>query len=137
MNRPHKLATTLSIGVLALGLAACGQSQEEKEQAACDAIAELSTTLSDVGANLDAESTVEQWRDARSQVRKAIEEAEDAVEEADEAAWDEVDDAWDRFEDAVQDVDGSATVPEAGASLRDDLAALQAARDQAASGLTC
>ncbi|MBA4609582.1 hypothetical protein H1W00_13935 [Aeromicrobium sp. Marseille-Q0843] len=138
MNGPKKtLATALTAGVLALGLGACGQSQEEKEAAACDALDDLGTTLTEVGSTLTPESTVEQWRDARFEVRKAIEKAEDKVDEADEAAWEEVDDAWERFEDGVQTVDGDATVPEARASLGDDFNAVQSARERAASGLSC
>ncbi|SKB08978.1 hypothetical protein [Aeromicrobium choanae] len=138
MNGPQKtLATALTAGVLALGLGACGQSQEEKEAAACDALDELGTTLTEVGSTLTADSTVEEWRDARFEVRKAIDKAEDKVDEADEAAWDEVDDAWERFEDGVQNVDGSATVPEATASLASDFEAVKSARERAASGLSC
>lgn len=138
MNASKKtLAASLTAVVLALGLTACGQSQEEKEAAACDAIDELRATLTDVGSGLNAQSTVDQWRDARFEVRKAIDKAEDKIEEADEASWDEVDDAWDRFEDAVENVDGDATAPEARASLVDDFEQLQSARDRASSGLSC
>ncbi|MFO6454149.1 MULTISPECIES: hypothetical protein [unclassified Aeromicrobium] len=131
------LATVLTASALTLGLSACGQSQEEKEAAACEAIDELRTTLTDVGSTLNAQSTVDEWRDARFEVRKAVEKAEDRIEEADEASWDEVDDAWDRFEDAVENVDGSSTPEEARASLVDDFAQLQAARDRAAAGFSC
>lgn len=137
MNRMKTIAAGLTAAVLTLGLSACGQSQEDKEAKACDAIAELRTTLQETSANLDAQSTVEQWRDARSQVSQQIEKVEDTVEDANEAAWDQLDDAWDRFEDAVQDVDRDATIPQAGASLVEDFQALQAARDEAAQGLTC
>lgn len=137
MTTPKTLAAILTASALTLGLSACGQSQEEKEAAACDAIDELRTTLTDVGSSLNAQSTIDEWRDARFEVRKAIEKAEDRIEEADEASWDEVDDAWDRFEDAVENVDGSSTPEEARASLVDDFEQLQAARDRAASGLSC
>jgi len=48
-----------------------------------------------------------------------------------------VEDAWDRLDDAVEQVDGDATLSQAADSLRDDVAAVQDARESLVTELGC
>ena len=129
-----------AIAVLGLGLSACSSSDEkaaENMTAACDAVADLGTTIDTAKSSLNASSTVEQWQTARDDIKKQVEATDKALEKVGEDYADQIDEAWDSFDQAVNDIDSSSTIPEAGATLVEEVQGIQTARTEALSGLDC
>lgn len=129
----------LPVAVLAvalLSLSACSESTEDKEAAACDAYATFQSAAADLDA-LTLESTVDEISAARRAAANAYEDLENAADEVAEARSGELEEAIEALEDAVENIDGSATLPAAAASLQEEVAAVRAARDNLAAELSC
>lgn len=127
---------------LALGaaLTACSSDEEKKDEHradACAAISTLATQVEEMRTTLTADSTVEQWRDARDVLRANVDEVEDALEKVAEDSAEDLDEAWDAFTDQLSAVDDQATPAEAGKTLVEEFQAFQDARTKAAEGLDC
>lgn len=130
-------ALTLTLG---LALTACSSDDEKNDKhraEACTAVENLRVQVEEMRATLTADSTVEEWREARDVVKANVEKVEDALEDVSDDSADKVETAWEEFNDQLSAVEEDATVPEAGKTLSEEFQALQDARTEAASGLTC
>lgn len=132
----------LAVLPLALGLSltACSSDEEKSEEnraAACTAIETLRTEVEEMRTTLTADSTVEEWREARDVLEANVEKVDDELDEVAEDSADEIEAAWDAFTDAVAAVDEDATVPEAGQGLVEEFQKLQDVRAKVATGLDC
>jgi len=121
-------------GSLALG--ACSGSSAEKEEAACDSYATFADAVSQLDT-LDKSSSVDEINAVRDDVATAYEDFRADLDEVAEDRAEALEDAWTEFRKAVDDIDGDATVPEAAASLQEEVSAIQSARAEAAEELSC
>lgn len=137
-----KTLTRVAVLPITLGLAltSCSSDEEKSDEnraEACSAIENLRTQVENVRTTLNANSTVEQWREARDVIKVNVEKVEDALEDVSADSADEIEAAWDEFTDQLSAVDEDATVPEAGQTLVEEFQTLQDARTKAAAGLDC
>jgi chromosome segregation ATPase len=136
MRRRAALAVLPIAAALALG--ACSSDTPEQNSArACEAAAELATSLDDLEATLTQDATVDEIRAARDAADAAQERLDEAADDVARDRADTLDDAWERLDDAVDDVAGDATLAEALDSLRDEAAQVRAARQELVDELTC
>lgn len=139
-NFTTRSVSLAAASILCLALAACSSDEDEQakhEAEACAATSELRTTIESARTNLTAESTVEEWREARNTIRDHAEKAEQSLEKVAEDSAEDLEDAWKEFTDAVDAIDDDATVQQAGTTLVEEIQALQDARADAVSGLDC
>ncbi|KAM9865195.1 hypothetical protein ACIFOC_01724 [Leucobacter aridicollis] len=128
----------LACGALALSLAACSSpAPEENEGAACDAYGEFATTVDDARASLSASSTIEEITAARDEVQQSYEKLQEALVEVNKDRDSLLEDAWADFDKAINDIDPTMTVPDAVASLQEEVAAIEAAKQGLDESLTC
>lgn len=132
----RRVALPAVVATAILGLSACSESTEEKEAAACDAYANFQEAVAGLDT-LTPESTVDEISSAREDAATAYEDLENAADEVAESRSGELEDAIEALEDAIKDIDGDATVPEAAASLREEVDAVRTARDDLAAELSC
>jgi len=126
---------TLIAGVL---LASCSSdTPAENTEQACAHAEELSAALASLNETLTGDGTVDDVKSARSEVATAYDALDGALDDVAQDRLDAVEDAWDRLDDAVEQVDGDATLSQAADSLRDDVAAVQDARESLVTELGC
>lgn len=131
------LAAPLLSGALAVSLVGCGSSPEENAQDACAAYETFTQSVTQATTSLSASSTIEEITDARDAVQSAYTDLDAALDNVSQDRRQALADAWESFNDAVSDTDDSLTVPEAVASLRDEVANLETARAALGEDLTC
>ncbi|MBD7995458.1 hypothetical protein H9639_09135 [Arthrobacter sp. Sa2CUA1] len=139
MFRSSRFALTAVFAAAALSAAACSgnDTPAENTQSACDAYAEFSGTVSDARTSIDSSSTIEEIQAERDSIRNAYQDLGPALESVAEDRRTALDDAWKNFDDAVANIDESMTVPQAAASLSDDIDQIRSARDGLESDLGC
>ena len=126
-------------GLAVLGLAGCGSdtpSQSEAESAACDAIASVESALDGV-AGLNADSTVDEAKQAQQELDDAItglEEAATDLTAADQAALQAGGEA---ISSAIDAASGSDTLGTAGQAIASASGTLKEAVGQISNGLNC
>jgi hypothetical protein len=126
-------------GLAVLGLAGCGSdtpTQAEAESQACDAIASVQSALEGV-AGLNADSTVDEAKQAQQQLDDAIsglEEAATDLKAADQAALQAGGEA---ISSAIDSVSGSDTIGAAGQAVASASETLKSAVGQIGDGLGC
>ena len=126
---------TLIAGVL---LASCSSdTPAENTEQACAHAEELSAALASLNETLTGDGTVDDVKSARSEVATAYDALDGALDDVAQDRLDAVEDAWDRLDDAIEQVDGDATLSQAADSLRDDVAAVQDARESLVTELGC
>lgn len=139
MRTMRTLTLAAATGLAVLGLAGCGNdtpTQADAESAACDAIASVQSALEGV-ANLDADSTVDEAKQAQEQLDEAIsglEEAATDLKAADQAALQAGGQA---ISSAIDGVSGSDTIGAAGQALASASDTLKSAVGQIGDGLGC
>lgn len=128
----------LACGALALTLVACSSpAPEVNEGAACDAYGAFATTVDDARATLSASSTIEEITDARDEVHQSYEKLQEALVAVNKDRDSQLEDAWADFDKAVKNIDPTMTIPDAVASLQEEVDAIEAARQGLDESLTC
>lgn len=133
------LTVVLALAAATSLAAACGGGGEdtaEAQQELCTALGEFGTAVRDL-RSLDANSTIEQWDDARGAVSNAWDNVKDQAADVEEARSDEVDSAYDDLESAIDSVPDDTPVDQAVAQVAPQVAALETAWDGYYSGLGC
>ena len=126
------------VGLILLGTAACSsETPEENTAQACSAAEELSTALDNFDTTLTPDATVAEVQSARDEVRQAWQAFDSAASDVAQDRGQALDDAWESFNGAVDDVEGGESVSDAVDSLKDDAAAVKAARDSISDELGC
>ena len=126
-------------GLAVLGLAGCGSdtpSQSEAESAACDAITSVESALDGV-AGLNADSTVDEAKQAQQELDDAItglEEAATDLTAADQAALQAGGEA---ISSAIDAASGSDTLGTNGQAIASASGTLKEAVGQISNGLSC
>lgn len=128
----------LACGALALTLAACSSpTPEENESAACDAYTAFVTTVDDARASLSASSTIEEINVARDDVRGSYENLQEALVEVNKDRDSALESAWADFDKAVTNIDPNMTIPDAVASLQEEVAGIETAKQGLDKSLAC
>ena len=119
--------------MLALAAATCvaaarggGEDTAEAQQELCTALSEFGTDVRDF-RSLDANSTIEQWDDARNAASDAWDNVQDEAADVEEARADEVEGAYDDLQSAIDDVPDDTPVDQAVAQVAPQIGALETA----------
>lgn len=137
--RRHPGVLTAGVALIAgVLLASCSSdTPAENTEQACAHAEELSAALASLNETLTGDGTVDDVKSARSEVATAYDALDGALDDVAQDRLDAVEDAWDRLDDAIEQVDGDATLSQAADSLRDDVAAVQDARESLVTELGC
>ncbi|WP_066295497.1 hypothetical protein [Arthrobacter luteolus] len=132
-------ALAIVFAAAAFSAVACSgdQTPAENTQSACDAYTEFSDTVADARVSIDSSSTIEEIQSERDTIQNAYQDLGPALESVAEDRRTAVEDAWNNFDEAVTNIDESMTVPQAAASLSDEIEQIHAARDGLESELAC
>lgn len=136
----HKFSFTtsfLACGALALSLAACSSTAQENETSACDAYTALVGSVDDARASLSTSSSVGDITDARDEIKTSYENLQTALDKVGKDRSDALASAWGEFDKAVDGIDSDLTVPEAAASLQEEVAGIEAAQQKLDEVLSC
>lgn len=133
---PH-LTLTITCTLAAGLLAACGSDPEEHEAHACEAISNFSVDVGEARTLLASSPTVGEIRDMRAELQVSYAEVADALTEVTNDRVRALEEAWAQFDAAVADVEPDATVPEAVASLQEEIADVERAEQDLRAGLEC
>lgn len=139
MHTTRTLAVITVAGLGAMGLAGCGSdtpTQADAEAQACDAVASVTEALQGV-AGLDADSTVDEAKEAQQSLDDAItglEEAAGDLGAADSAALQAGGQA---ISSAIDGVSGSDTIGAAGEAVAQASDSLRSAVGEIEDGLGC
>lgn len=138
MRNTGKTFTSLSLtALLAVSLAACSSTPQENTKAACDSYTAFSTAVSGLKTSLDSGSTVGDIQSARDKVSSTYSDLQKSLDKVSEDRKNALDSAWNDLNKAVSDVSPDMTVPEAKASLTDDVAKVAAAQTAVNEDLKC
>jgi len=137
MTRRTPLTALAVCGALFLPLAACSSTPQENETAVCDAYASLVGSVSEARASLSKSSTIAEISDARDKIESSYKALQDSLAKVGEDRAANLQTAWDTFTKAVDDIDTESTVPEAAASLTDELADIESAQLKLDEALSC
>ncbi|GAA1495040.1 hypothetical protein [Paeniglutamicibacter kerguelensis] len=138
MRNTTKMFTSLTLtALLGVSLAACSSTPEENTAAACESYAAFVGSVAEVKTSLDSGSTVGDIQAARDKVASTYDDLRKSMENVAEDRKGELDTAWNDLNKAVNDVSSSMTVPEAKASLSDDVAKVEAAQEAVGEDLKC
>lgn len=136
MGASRRYGAVAAIAFASVVAAGCGESVEDAEQSLC---ADLATLRSNVAtlASLDGESTVEEFRQARQNVRDSWREVQASADNLGTDRADAVEDAWDNLADTIDDVDDDQSVSEALEEIGDAREELSEASAKLGSGIDC
>lgn len=137
MTRRTPLTALVLCGAMILPLIACSSTPQENEAAVCDAYTSLVGSVSEARASLSTSSTIAEISDARDSIRSSYQELQDSLAKVGEDRAADLETAWDTFTKAVDDIDTDSTVPEAAASLTDELADIESAQLKFDEALSC
>lgn len=116
--------------LLAVTAVGCGEDSSEEARAQLkEDLAALKTAIAGFDAQ-DASSSIDDIKAARADVQESWDAVKESAGDLHKAEIEEVQSAWDDLSKAVDDIKGDMTVPEAVASLSDEVAALKAAWEQ-------
>lgn len=137
MRRTPLWAAAAAAALAVSTLTGCGDDSQDDAADACASWETYRTAVSDLGATLRSEPTVEQVRDARDQVADAREDLDDALGDVAEDRRHALDSAWEDLADAVDDLPDDATLPQAAQVLAGQADAVASASDGLSAELGC
>lgn len=104
------------LAVAALVASGCGQTTEDAEAQLCADLSDLRSSIADLHA-LTADSSLEEFDEARQNVRSSYRDAVDAARNVSNDRADDVEDAADDFMDSIDDIDDDSSLEDAEAQL--------------------
>ncbi len=137
-----KNAATIGLlmgGILIFALFCAGCATEtvpDAEAELCSDLVELNASLARL-ESLNTSSTMDEFRSAADQVRDDMQQVRSNAADVQEARADELVAAQENLDRAIQDVPGDATLEQALATVRDELAVVRVERDQYFADLGC
>jgi hypothetical protein len=131
-----RFAVAAAVALL-LSLAACGDSDEENTEQACDALADFEQSVASAESTIKPGATIEQLQDARDDVVDSWDSLQDDLEDVAQDRVDDLESAVDDFEKAVGDIDSDSTLSGALNSLSEEAAAVQTQRQALNDSLDC
>ncbi len=135
----------IAIALIALLCLVTGCSTNKSAQDAqaelCENLARLKTSVATLNS-MNPDSTVGDLKEAQQRVRNAFEEVKTSAQTLDSdrlktARTDELEQAHNNLDDAVNSIPDSATVSEGIASIQDEIAVMETAREQTRSAVNC
>lgn len=137
-TRVSLLSSLLACGALALSLTACSAPDPRANEAsACDAYATFAAALDDARTSLSASSTIGEITAARDEIRTAYGKLQSTLEKVGEDRTSALEGAWNTFDRAVDDIDTGLTIPDAVASLQEEVAGIADAERNLDEALSC
>jgi len=130
----HSFSLMIALPLL---LAGCGQpTTAEAEATLCSDLGQLETSLAEL-AQINANSQVNDLRQARENVANAYKNVQTAAQAVEEARLDDLQMAYDDLDKTVNNISGRETVGEATVQIADGMANVKAARQELSAGLQC
>jgi archaellum component FlaC len=118
-------------------VAGCGQpTTAEAEATLCNDLGQLEASLAEL-AQINANSQVNDLRQARENVANAYKNVQTAAQAVEEARLDDLQMAYDDLDKTVNNISGRETVGEATVQIADGMANVKAARQELSAGLQC
>lgn len=111
-------------------------SADEAQTDLCDALGDLRTSLSDLG-DLGADSTIEDFKDARSRVSEDVDAVVDAASELGDTRYDQLGAKTDELRQEIEGLDEDTTLGEAATTIREAIAELANQGASLFSGVDC
>jgi ElaB/YqjD/DUF883 family membrane-anchored ribosome-binding protein len=137
MHVLSRVASSASTLVLAALLAAgCGQSEADAEAALCADLAKLRANASEL-ADISASSSIQEFRKARQNVRRAWSDVRDSARNLSNERADALDDAWGELGDTIEGIDGADSLEGAVATIRAGIEDYEATADEIRSEIDC
>ena len=113
------------------------ETPEETTDAACSSIEELESAVEEAQAELDEDSTVEEFRAQRDNLEEKVQATLENLGDVQQDRADELDEAYQQLDSSVENLEDDATVTEAAQSLREEVSAIGDARGGVSEELTC
>jgi hypothetical protein len=134
----RRVAAVAALAVLAVSVGAgCGgEDTAEATDDLCTSLTEFRTAVTALGA-LSADSTIEQWDDARNAVSSAWDDVREQAGDVAEARFDDVETAYDDLDSAIEDVPDDATVEQGVQQVVPQIAAVDESWEAYYSELGC
>ena len=140
MNSIWRTAILCCLGALLAATIACSGDDNDDvggaESQLCSDLQDLSLAVQKVDA-LTPASTVDQARDARTEVEKAMEEVRKSSKNVSEARVENLDKAYSDFQNSFQNVSGSQTIGSVAADVKVQSANVTLARQQLGQQVRC
>ncbi|MCB0878435.1 MAG: hypothetical protein KDC46_05585 [Thermoleophilia bacterium] len=137
MFRASRAAGLLAVLAAASFIATgCGESVDDAERALCADLATLKANVTTL-TELDADSSVAEFKQARQNVRDSWHDVQDSAANLGDDRFDAYKDAWDDFDDTIGKVDDDASLKDAVGSLQDAADEVDAAGQELGSGIDC
>lgn len=133
----------MGVGLIAAMLAVAAVACDDDGPSEEEAMAQLCSDLTQLEAadaafdNLGADSTIDEIEAANDAYNDALNNVVSSAGDVAEVRAQPIEDAYASLDQAIDDISGDATVVEALSSIGDELAAVDAAYDQAFAGLDC
>jgi hypothetical protein len=134
--RGAAIVTALAVIAVAVSAGCGGEDTTEATDDLCTSLTDFRTSVASLGA-LTADSTIEQWDDARNAVSSAWDDVQEQAGDVAEARFDEVETAYDDLDSAIEDVPDDATVEQAVQQVVPQIAAVDASWEAYYSELGC
>jgi hypothetical protein len=134
----RRAAAVAALVVIAVAAsAACGgEDTAEATDDLCTSLTDFRSAVASLGA-LTADSTIEQWDDARSAVSSAWDDVQEQAGDVAEARFNDVETAYDDLDTAIEDVPDDATVEQAVQQVVPQIAAVDTSWEAYYSELGC
>ncbi len=139
INRWTFLGLGLLVAIVAVVSIACDDDEPSEAEAVAQLCADL-TTLQAADAAFDdlgPGSTINEIQEANADYNDALDDVVSSAKDVATARIQPIEAAYDSLDKAISDISGDTTIPEALASISDELASVDAAYASAFSGVDC
>lgn len=130
------IAIALILPLLLVAGCSTEKSAQDTQANLCENLARLKTSVATLNT-MNPDSTVGDLKEAQQRVQDAFEDVTASAQPSNAARTDELEQAYNNLDNAVNSIPDSATVSEAIASIQDEIAALETAREQTRSSANC
>lgn len=122
---------------LAVSMTACSSTPAENEADACGAYTGFVEAVAGADATIDGSSSVGEIREAREKIATAYDELDGKLGEVSADRKQALADSWKDLSKAIEDVNEDQDLPEAKASITEQIDAVKAAHASANTDLNC
>ncbi len=133
----------MGVGLIAAMLAVAAVACDDDEPSEEDTVAQLCSDLTKLEAadaafdTLGTNSTIDEINATGDAYNDALGDVVDSARDVTAVRAQPIEDAYDDLDQAINDIPGDATIPKALTSIADELAAVDAAYDEAFASLDC
>ncbi|MCI0439730.1 MAG: hypothetical protein L0177_11465 [Chloroflexi bacterium] len=137
-NSSYKVVAWLGavLGLLALAVGCSSPSPAEAEAALCNDLALFEQSVGNL-TNISIHSNVGELKTARNEIQGAFDNLKESAAEVSNDRVDELIDAFENLAVAINNLPNETTIPDAAASLQEEVAAVTAARQGLGDAVDC